>query len=43
MGYWRLDMGYWVLVIGNWVLAIEYGRQIRISVPLHATPYALHY
>ena len=35
-------MDYRRLVIGDWLLSIEYGRQSRISVPLHSTPYALH-
>ena len=35
-------MDYRRLVIGDWLLDIGYGRQSRISVPLHSTPYALH-
>ena len=44
MGDWLWAMGYGLLVIGNWRLvicywwlAIGYGRQSRISVPLHFT------
>ena len=43
IGYWWLAMGYWVLAIGDWVLAMWYGRQSRISVPLHSTAYTLRF
>ena len=36
-------MDYRRLVIGDWLLDMGYGRQSRISVPLHSTPYTLRF